>query len=269
MLRNVEELYGYNVQATDGDIGMVHEFYFDDKFWTIRYLVVDTGGWLSGRRVLISPAALDKPNWGKEMLSVSITKEQVENSPSIDTDKPVSRQHEKELHEYYKWPLYWGIDPYAAEAGSIAYARYLAEREEKMKEAAKEQKQEEEEGDSHLRSTREVKGYHIHAKDGEIGHVEDFILDDEGWIIRYIVVDTRNWLPGKKVLVSPEWVERVSWSESEVYVDLLREVIKKSPEFDPSAPINRDYEENLYDYYGRPKYWTRTLEKRKEGGVAS
>ena len=250
MIRDLKELNGYRVQAVDGDIGKVNDLYFDDQFWTIRYMVVDTGGWLSERKVLISPTAMDKPNWEKKTLSVSVTKEQVESSPSIDTDKPISRRHEQALHEHYKWPFYWNMDPYAAQAGSIAYAHYMARQEEKIKEEAKEQ--EKDEGDSNLRSTREVIGYRIHAEDGEIGYVDDFIVDDENWIMRYMVVNTRNWLPGKKVLVSPAWTEKISWAEREVYVDLLREVIKDSPEFDPSAPVNRDHEDMLYDYYGRP-----------------
>lgn len=109
--------------------------------------------------------------------------------------------------------------------------------------------------DPHLRSAREVIGYHIQAKNGDIGHVEDFIVDDEAWAIRYMVVDTQNWLPGKKVLVAPVWIESIHWAEAKVRVTLTRAKIKKSPEFDPAAPVNREYEDRLYDFYGRPKYW--------------
>jgi hypothetical protein len=108
MLRNVKEMRGYSIQATDGEIGKVHAFYFDDQTWVIRYMVADTGGWLLDRKVFISPAALHRPNWGEEVLPVSLTRKQVKHSPSIDTDKPVSRQHEREILEYYKWPIYWG-----------------------------------------------------------------------------------------------------------------------------------------------------------------
>jgi hypothetical protein len=113
-----------------------------------------------------------------------------------------------------------------------------------------------ESGDPHLRSTQEVLGYYIHASDGDLGHVEDFIVDDDNWTIRYMVVDTRNWLPGKKVLVAPEWITEVSWGESKVYVDLTQDAIKDSPEYDPTETVNRLYEERLYDFYGRPKYWS-------------
>jgi hypothetical protein len=154
--------------------------------------------------------------------------------------------------------MYWGGAAHFG-AGAAATLPYAL--------AAAKTAKEEEEGDSrsdaaegqskssHLRSTREVIGYNIQASDGEIGHVEDFIVDDETWIIRYMVVNTRDWLPGKKVLVAPRWIEKVTWAESKVYVELTRESVKNSPEFDPSAPVNREYETKLYDYYGRPKYW--------------
>jgi stress response protein YsnF len=244
MLRIVKELYGYNIQATDGDIGEVHDFYFDDQFWTIRYLVVDTSKWLSGRKVLISPVALGEPDWRKRVFPVSLTKEQVKNSPDIDTDKPLSRQHEENLREYYSWPFYWDYEA-IANVGPMMSAQS-----EKKKIAAEKGRE-----DPHLRSTKEVIDYCIHAVDGEVGTVEDFVVEDENWIIRYMVVDTRKWLPGKKVIVFREWIERVSWADSEVYVDLSREEIKNSPEFDPRQPVNREYEERLYDFYGRPKYW--------------
>ena len=109
--------------------------------------------------------------------------------------------------------------------------------------------------DPHLRSTHDVSGYHIQAADGEIGHVEDFIIDDETWAIRYLIVDTRNWWPGKKVLVSPQWIERVSWSESKVFVNLSRETIKQSPEYTEESLLTRDYETGLHRHYNRQGYW--------------
>jgi sporulation protein YlmC with PRC-barrel domain len=238
MQRSVESLYGYSIRATDGDIGKIHEFYFDDETWTIRYLVVDTGSWLLGRRVLLSTAAVDEPGPEKLEFPVALTKEQVERSPHISSDKPVSRQMEENLHTYYGWIPYW------TGAGAAAAA------------TAAEMTATKEPGDPHLRSTREVTNYHIHATDGEIGHVEDFIVEGTTWIIRYMIVNTRNWLPGRSVLVAPAWVSKVSWAESKVSVDLDKEMIKNSPEFDPSAAVNREYELRLYDYYGRPKYWT-------------
>jgi hypothetical protein len=242
MLRSVKDLRGYTIRALDGDIGKVHEFYFGDLSWIIRYLVADTGTWLPGRRVLLSPAALGQPDWEMQVLPVSLTKGQVEHSPSIDADKPFSRQMEGDLHAYYGWRPYWsGWDPAVMAAGV---------------EAAEEKRAAElERANPNLRSTREVIGYHIQARDGEVGHVEDFVADDVGWGIRYLVVDTHNWLPGKKVLVDPFWADQVNWVERKVYLDMTREMVQTSPEFDPSAPVNREYEARLYDFYGRPKYW--------------
>jgi stress response protein YsnF len=249
MLRSTKELRGYAVRATDGDIGKVHGFYFDDRVWTIRYLVVETGNWFEGRRVLLPTAALGMPDWAKQVFPVSLTKDQVKNSPDITTDKPVSRQMEEELYGYYGWTPYWRTAAPLSGVGAWAVAQMLMKTEENNSQ--------DQEPDPHLRSTREVIGYHIQATDDEVGHAEDFIIEDEVGIIRYMVVNTRNWLPGKSVLVSPSWIDRVSWPEREIYVDLSREQIKGSPEFDPSVAVNRGYELRLYDYYGRPQYWTR------------
>ena len=249
MLRSTKELRGYTIRAIDGDIGKVHEFYFDDLAWIVRYLVADTGNWLSGRRVLLWPGVLGQPAWETQTLPVGLTKEKVESSPLISTDEPVSRQMETDLHTYYGWTPYWrgGLPTFGL--GAAAAAEMIAD--------TAEEKDEEEGpvGDPHLRSTREVVGYHIQARDGEIGHVEDLIVDDDLWFIRYLVIDTRNWLPGREVLVAPAWAEQVNWVERLVQVDLSRETIENSPQFDPSMPVNREYEVRLYDYYGRPSYW--------------
>lgn len=251
MLRSTKKLRGYTVCASDGDVGKVHEFYFDDQEWTIRYLVVNTGKWLFGRKVLISPVALGQPDWANETFPVSLTKEQVKDSPSVDTEQPVSRKYEAKLHEYYGWPIYWS-DAGLIDTGTPAMMH--PEVAETAEEAEEEELPKEEEV-SNLRSTREVIGYNIQATDGEIGHVDDFIADDENWIIRYAVVDTRDWLPGKEVLIAPDWIEKVRWVQSKIFVELSQEEIKNAPEFDPSAPVNKEYEEELYDYYGRPRYW--------------
>jgi hypothetical protein len=239
MLRSLDELIGYTIEASDGDIGKVSDFLFDDELWFVRYLVANTGNWLKGRQVLIAPAAFyDKPRWESEKFPLILTRKMVEESPDIVEDEPVSRQKESEIVAYYHWPAYW----------------YPVIEQEKIEENERCVRAEEN-GDSHLRSVREVERYHIEARDGSIGHVHDFVIDDERWEIMYIVVDTRNWLPGRKVLVSRLWIDEVNWFGSKVTVDLTREAVQKSPEFDPSAPVNREYEEVLYDFYGRPKYW--------------
>ncbi len=263
MLKSINELNGYEVLSPDGLVGYAHDFYFDDVTWIIRYLVVDTGKWLPGRKVLVSPIVLGRPDWGSYSLPVNLTKEQIENSPDIDTDKPISRQDETKLLAHYQWPDYWQeVTPVDAGFAGMRPDTYLsamraaAESNQKIEEDVVEKTLAgEQTGDPHLRSTNEVLGYHIQASDGEIGHVEDFIYDDDIWTLRYMVIDTRNWLPGKKVLASPQWIEKIIWPNSEVHVNLTREEIKNSPEYDPSTPINRAYETRLYDYYGRPTYW--------------
>ena len=250
MLTN-KHLKDFVIRATDGELGTVEQLYFDDETWAIRYLVVDTGGWLGGRRVLISPMSVTRIDWDNARLDVALTKAQVEHSPAIDTHKPVSRQHEAAYLGYYGYPYYWG-GPYLW--GPAAYPAGLATPPAASTEAMAERIRRESK-DSHLRSTEAVTGYNIEAADGEIGHVDGFVVDDEAWAIRYIEVATRNWWPGKKVLVSPPWIERVSWTDSKVYVGLSREAIKNAPEYVESTPITREYENRLYFHYGRPPYW--------------
>lgn len=243
MFRSLLSLKGYKLSEKDGELGKVDEFYFDDKKWTIRYLVADTGSWLPGKRVLIAPAAFHgQPDWDSKTFPLILTKDMVKEWTEDFEHKPISRQKEQEMATHHGWPLYWEVKELNALTSSeIPEQDNLAldERDE----------------DSRLRSSKEVEGYHIHAKDGEIGHVHDFIVDDEDWSIRYIVVDTKNWLPGRKVLVSPNWIEKIKWSESKVYVELLQEKIKSSPEYNEFELLKREFEEQLYDHYGHKKYW--------------
>src|ERR1039457_170517 len=247
MLRNVSQLTGFAIRARDGEIGTSEHFYFDDESWAIRYLVVNTGDWLSGRLVLVSPIALRQAEWQSKRLDVALTKRQIENSPPIDTHKPVSRQHEAAYLGYYGYPSYWAAPNYPAALEVRREA--VAEAEALQARAGREP------ADVHLRSTEAVTGYHIQASDGEIGHVRDFIVDDETWAIRYLEVDTRNWWPGKKVLVSPQWIDNVSWGERKVFVNLSRQTIKESPEYSEEFLLTREYETALYKHYDRKGYW--------------
>jgi hypothetical protein len=251
MLTNVTFLKGLVIQATDGELGTVDQFYFDDETWAIRYLTVETGGWFDGREVLISPFFVVRADWQAKRLDVALTKKQVEKSPDINTHQPVSRQQEAAYLGYYGYPFYWG-GPYLW--GPAYYPGFLALPEATSTEAMAD-KIRGESTDSHLRSTGAVTGYHVEATDGEIGHVSGFVIDDEAWAIRYVEVETRNWLPGKKVLVSPAWIERVSWADSKIYAGLSREAIKNAPEYLLSRPLTREYENRLHDHYGRPPYW--------------
>ena len=246
MLIKAKTLKGYTLNSLDGEIGKVKEFYFDDNHWTIRYLVADTGNWLTGRQVLISPYALVSANKEEQNIAVNLTKKQIEGSPSLDSDMPVSRQFEETYNGYYEWPMYWG-GPYMW--GAYPYMRV------RDREIGTESNQGEKAWDSHLRSTRDVCGYQIQASDGEIGHVDDFIIDDETWAIRYLVIGTKNWWPGNKVLVSPQWIERVSWNESKVFVNLTQETIKQSPKYTEESLLTRDYEAGLHRHYNRHGYW--------------
>jgi hypothetical protein len=245
MLNKAKTLKGYKLDSFDGEIGTVKEFYFDDHHWTIRYLVANTGAWLMDRQVLISPYALVAVNKEEQYITVDLTKKQIEDSPSLNSDKPVSRQFENDYYGYFGWPLYW--------SGRYMWGAYpyIVRDREKWRESTQGGKA----WDPNLRSTSTVNGYYIQAADGEIGHVEDFIVDDETWAIRYLIVDTRNWWPGKKVLISPKWIERVSWSESKVFVNLTRETIKQSPEYTEESLITRDYETGLHRHYDRQGYW--------------
>jgi sporulation protein YlmC with PRC-barrel domain len=253
MLHNLTDLKGLTIKAKDGEIGEVDDFYFDDDNWTIRYLVVDTGNWLPGRRVLISPISLGKADAANRRVEVALTMKQIEDSPGVESDKPVSRQYETSYFDYYGYPYYWS-GPYLW--GAAAYPGPLAMPERAQPEIEKIRRSERESSDPHLHSAKEVIGYYIEAADGDVGHVEEFIIDDESWAIRYMVVDTRNWWPGKKVLVAPQWIERASWHDSRVYVNLSRHNIQEAPEYDLSKPPSRDYESTLHQHYRRPPYWS-------------
>jgi sporulation protein YlmC with PRC-barrel domain len=256
MLRKVSSLFDYAIHTKDGeDMGKVHDLYFDRTDWTTRYLVVDIGAWLFGRRILISTSALGKPRWDEHGLPVNLTKAEVKESPDINLAAPVTRAQEAEIFRHYGWPSYWSTPmvmgsgvPLAA-IGSAAYAPVDAGMPHEVIEALDNSEE------SEIYSAREVMNDTIEATDGTIGHVADFILDDEDWVIRYLLVDTGNWLPRKKVLLSPRWVESVDWNKSRVYVNVTREQVKHSPEYDPSQPIERSYERELHEHYGYPEYW--------------
>ena len=264
MLRSLNDLENYAIGATDGSIGHVKDFYFDDDSWVIRYLVVDTGSWLSSRKVLISPVAIRHPDWAARLLPVSLSKAQVKSSPDIDTDKPVSRQHEIDYLGYYGYMPYWGgagmwgegLYPYTLQPDFRDFAAQRTEPDGELSAYVRAQQYRHRHDDPHLRSCKAVAGYHVHATDGEIGHVEGLLVDEETWAIRYMIVNTSNWWLGHKVLIAPQWITDVSWAQASVSVDLTRLAVKDSPVYDPSAELDREREIALYDYYGRDNYWS-------------
>lgn len=248
MLQRAEIIEKYKIEGKDGEIGKVKEFYFDDRFWAVRYLVADTGNWLTGRQVLLSPYSLGGINEKEKSIVVNLTGEQIENSPAIEEDKPVSHQYEKAFFSYYGLPAYWH--------GAYTWGAHpILIREHELEKEKQEQLKEQEEWDPNLRNTIDVRGHHIKATDGEIGHVEDFIIDDETWEIRYLIIDTKNWWGGKKILISPWWIDRISWREERVFVNLLRGVIEQAPEFEENKLPSREYEIRLHQHYGKKGYW--------------
>ena len=272
MLRSLQDLQDYAIHATDGNIGHVKDFYFDDEAWVIRYLIVDTGTWLSSRKVLISPVAIGKPDWARKVLPVSITKEQVKNSPDIDTEKPVSRQHEMGYLAYYGYQNYWGgaglwgAVSYPSLAG-LGYSDMIPTRQvppEDEKAIARAEAAQARNEDHHLRSCEAIVGYHIQASDGEIGHVQGLLVDEETWAIRYLVVDTSNWWIGHSVLVAPQWIKDMSWSDTTVALDLTRQQVKGAPEYDAVAGLDRKQETSIHEHYGRMAYWEAKAEAQSE-----
>jgi len=235
MLRNLTNLYNYKLAASDGDIGRVKDFYFDDKTWVIRYLVADTGSWLAGRLVLLTPHVFghfDEVD-GKVML-VNLTRQQIENSPSIESHKPVSRQYEIEYYRYYGWPAYWNG---GAMWGLGGYPVVLPPFRDELEAHQKYHHRD----DKHLRSAHAVTGYHIQTVDGTIGHVSGLIVDDRSWAVRKLVVETGHWYSGKEIQITPDKIERISYEESKVFVNLTKEDIQKTSEdevAEASAGIN-------------------------------
>jgi uncharacterized protein YrrD len=228
MRQSIKRLYKQKLRALDGEIGHVKDFYFDDKYWAVRYLVADTGSWISGLQVLLAPHAFSSLHQDGKILLVNLTRKEIENSPSIQTHKPVSRQYEEEYYQYYGWPSYWmgdlmrGISEFPAlpsptEAFSSERTNTGEGRHDQM--------------DSHLRSSQAVTGYEIQASDGTIGHVHDFIMDDQSWAICQLVAETGQWLSGKEVLISLNQIDRISYEESKVFVRLTQEAIRQEPEY--------------------------------------
>jgi hypothetical protein len=245
MLFTSKTLVDYSLECRDGRFGRVREFYFDDLHWTVRYLVADTGDWLPGRTVLISPYSLGAVSRDKKSLFVNLTRRRIEDGPSVETDKPVSQQFELAHSEHFGWPPYWS-------GPHLWGGRSYVERDREKWARARPEGQL---WDYRLRSTKEVARYQVEASDGPMGQVEDFVLDDEAWALRYLVVDTRAWWPGARVLIAPKWIERVSWGDGKVLVNLSREAVKASPPYSREDLLTRDYEERLHEHYEAVGYW--------------
>jgi uncharacterized protein YrrD len=250
MKRSINSLLGYTIKGTDGEIGKVEEFYFDDRTSTVRYMVVKTGGWFSGKKVLISPESFQRSEWESKIFSVNLTQEKIKNSPDIDTDKPVFRQQEELMRGYYSWPGYYGYGMYGYGFWGLGMWGYpLVEESVGEKEMNKMNAKEHAHDNPHLRSTHEVIGYDIHATDGKIGEVEDFLVDDNTWKIDFMVIDTGHWFPGKKVLITPDKIKEIDWETGTVVINTTIGQVKDSPEYDPKQELTEDYTLRLHNHY--------------------
>lgn len=232
-LRNLNELTGYHLQAGDGEIGKILQVYFDDQQWVTRYFVVRTGNWLLGQAVLIVPSTVTGIDVENQRLIVDLSREQIKNSPPVNTELPVSRHYEEKYYAYYGWQPYWGIGPLPTISTPL-----VVNKPEKPEHP-------------NLRSSNEVGGYHIHAQDDQIGRVEDFLLEEGTWAIAYLEIATGTWLTGKKVLISPSWIQKVDWAKKQVTVNVTADLIKSAPEYDAAKGASSDYRAALHKHYGK------------------
>ncbi len=227
VLRSIKQLYGKKLSTSGGEIGHVKDFYFDDQQWAVRYVVADTGSWLSGRLVLISPHAFGDLYQDGDYLRVNLTRQQIEKSPAIESHKPVSRQYEEDYYRYYGWPSYWnGPGMWGVGAFPVAPPPHLIS----TKEASRGSRPQNVD-DPHLRSAQALSGYHIQTSEGAIGHVVDFLMDDKSWAIRHLVVETGHRYSGKEIVISPTQIDRISYEESKVFVNVTKEAIQEAPEY--------------------------------------
>jgi len=231
MYHCINEIMGYKLMAKDGEFGKCDDFLFEDRLWIVRYMVADTGGFLHRRKVLIPLIELEKPDRSTRLFHVDLTKKQIEESPPLSEDQPVSRQYEKISCLYFGWPAYWAGDD--LENTALTPSGVFRKREDGQNSGEKE---------SSLRSIKKVTGYHIHATDGKPGKIGDFIVDDNIWTIRYLVVDIQNKLKDKKVLLPPDWVNTVDWLNRTANIVLSVDGIENCPEFNPAEPYGADLE---------------------------
>ena len=256
MLWNASKINGYGLAARDGKIGNIVDLLFDDTSWHVRWAVVETGNWLSGKKVLLPTLVLGHRDATEGEFSVDLTMQQIKDSPDIDTERPVSRQMETDVYDHYGWSPYWGNSALMGGIGFMGgygYGGGLVSPSQTSDSRREEQDQvdaQREHDDPHLRSVEAVTGYHIHASDGDIGHIEDFLVEDADWGIHYLVVDTKNWWPGKKVLISPRSVQGIDWNDRLVEINVSRDAVKASPAYEISTLVDPNYENHFNNYYG-------------------
>jgi hypothetical protein len=244
MLRSLKDLTGYPLTAKDGEIGQCLDFLFDDRSWTIRYMVADSGTWRSGQPVLISPVTIGAPHWRAERFPIKLTRQQIKDCPSWDAKSAISRQQEIEWFNRHRWPYYWqGPNLW----GPVATPAELFD-----KEGDRLTNDRDETKPNPLHSINSILGFSVQAEDGGIGLIEDFFMDDNVWNLPYLVIDTKNLPPARKILISPSWGTAVDWQERSLKIDLPVEAVKTSPAYDPSLAVSREYEKLLFEHYDRP-----------------
>jgi len=271
MLRSMNDLEEYAIHATDGEIGRLQDFTFDDKAWVVRYFVVDVGSWSASRKVLISTLSIHHSDWSEKTFPVSITRKQVEDSPAFDIQTPLSRKQEVEYLGYYNYPYYWGgtglwggetyPDRFSTGSGGFEAAPFI------LNAPSRDREDVDVEVPSHLqhdlRSGITLKGNDVVAADGDIGKITDLLIDEETWAIRYLVVETGDWWPGHQVLIAPQWIDEVYWTDSSIRIGMARWQVKDAPHYDPMVNIQRQNEMETHQHYGRIGYWVDEVERDK------
>ncbi|HDT14607.1 MAG TPA: PRC-barrel domain containing protein [Firmicutes bacterium] len=244
MFISLKNLIGYSVMTPEGDAGKIEDIFFDDISWSVRYYRVKAGNIIHKERFLISPSDIQEhPDWENRSIYIKNEAEKINKSPDEGDDMLPGRETEEKIAKYYNWPVYWTGLTY----GSPVIPALFND--------TQEEKDTEKEKTSKLRSLKDFLKYDVEALDGELGSVYDVIIDDQNAKIMYFAVDTHKILPGKRVLITTTWAKETDWINGKLVTTLTKEEIKNSPEYDPSQPVNREYEEVLFDYYGRPRYW--------------
>jgi uncharacterized protein YrrD len=265
MLRRMDDMIGFEVRTADGDAGKIDDFLFEEEDWGVRYVVVDTGPWIFGRKVLISPEAIGDIQWQGKRVVTSLSRERIENSPDVDVARPVSHRQVNDLHQHYGWQAYWGgtvpmgrpgAGPYVGPAPDQTARGTGAEPEGpgRAPGTSQDAAQELQERDPRLHSVREVVDYTLRAQDGDIGRVNELFVDEDDWTIHYLVAETRTWF-GKDVLIPIEQVASIDWEARVFDMKMSREEIKGAPEYEPEKPVSRAYQSSIHEYYGVPGYW--------------
>lgn len=231
---DTQDLKNYTIQASDGDIGSVSEFYFDEEHFYLRYLVVNTENFLFRNLVLVSPISFTNINFEEKIIKLKITKKELEDSPGLDSVDVISRKYEKDYNNHFAWPYYWSAENSASAIGPYGmpwgYYNQLGRAPRRTGEVNSDLVRNTD--DSNLRSSREVRSYSVKGiGNEEFGHIQGFILDPNTLALKFVIIDTIHFLPSKHVLLRPEWIEEISWESKTVEFSFSKELIKSAPSY--------------------------------------